>query len=255
MIAEKVEGYGLAAQAPQSIPAELRALYRVHGGQEDVNMALSGFFGWDRLLLLDEIVKYYTMVSSTCVDSDLTGPRVDGEPPYWNYRLLPFTIWNYSDYLCIHSETGEVWRQCAYGGSGERWPSIEAALREVMEGVRIEARERPSWRSYLPSSACDVQEWSEVSGYLPTCLWYMLKARISADAFEILKAALSLAPDLKERYSAEQPWREHVGFEGDWWDVSQGNQGAWIAGSDDSAYRKAKYENGYLYFKAWQHLT
>lgn len=127
---------GIARALSLPIPAELRSVFRVHGGQEAVGAGVTGLFGEHRLHTLDEVVEHYQMFTENC----LHDPRPVFPPPanewgYWVPDLIPFASWDAYD-LCIHARTGEVWEFIPNTGLIRHRPNIAAVLREVIAAVR-----------------------------------------------------------------------------------------------------------------------
>jgi len=263
------------------VPPELRAVYRVHGGQEYVSPGNSGLFGEHRLFTPVELVEWYTMTCETSeVPEELvewyTGSRAISEvpegmpenpagdgPPYWDRQLLPFALWN-DVLLCIHAQRGDVWMFRPYDGLTYHWPSIEAVLGEAIAGVQAQTAEKLSWKGHLPAGARDVHEWVEVSGFLPTVCWCMLKARVNAAEYIQFVTQFELRPIQEfKKYdlmSRTWLWEADVGFDDNWWDhdtwwdPSLERDSTLVAEDDDSSF-SAKYEDGFLYFKAYRNLT
>jgi hypothetical protein len=118
------------------VPAELRKVYGVHGGQKYVSPGVTGLFGQHRLLRPVEVVKHHRMFCENC----MLGPPPKFPPApndwgYWVPQLIPFASWDAYD-LCIHAETGEVWEFIPNCGLIRHRPSIAAVLKEVIAAVR-----------------------------------------------------------------------------------------------------------------------
>ena len=127
---------GISAALSLAVPHELRAVYRVHGGQRYVAPGVSGLFGEHRLYTPDEVIKHHQMFAENC----LLDPLPDFPPPpdewgYWVPELVPFASWD-AYYLCIHATSGEVWEFIPNSGLIRHRPSIAAVLREVIATVR-----------------------------------------------------------------------------------------------------------------------
>jgi hypothetical protein len=118
------------------VPRELRAVYRVHGGQEYVKPGITGLFGEHRLLTPDEVVEHYRMFAENCLLDPLPDfPPAVNDGGYWVPQLIPFASWDAYD-LCIHAETGEVWEFEPHGGLVRHRASIADVLSEVIAAVR-----------------------------------------------------------------------------------------------------------------------
>jgi len=129
-----VDGIVTALSLP--VPAELREVYRIHGGQAYVPPGVSGLFGEHRLLTPAEVVENHRMYTENCLRDPLPAfPPADGEWGYWVSELIPFASWDAYD-LCVHAATGEVWEFIPNAGLIRHRPSIAAVLREVIAAVR-----------------------------------------------------------------------------------------------------------------------
>jgi hypothetical protein len=118
------------------IPAELRDVYRVHGGQRYFEPGVSGLFGEHRLHSPAEVVEHHQMFADICLHDPLPAfPPPADEWGYWVPQLIPFASWDAYD-LCIHAESGEVWEFIPNCGLIRHRPSITAVLREVIAAVR-----------------------------------------------------------------------------------------------------------------------
>lgn len=126
----------LATALSLPVPNELRAVYRVHGGQEYISPGVSGLFGEHRLHTPAEVIKHYQMFTENCLLDPLpTFPPPSDEWGYWVPELIPFASWDAYD-LCIHATSGEVWEFIPNSGLIRHRPSIAAVLREVIAAVR-----------------------------------------------------------------------------------------------------------------------
>ncbi len=129
-----VDGIGEALSLP--IPAELRAVFRVHGGQGTVAAGVTGLFGEHRLHTPAEAIEHHRMFAENCLLDPLPPfPPPDDEWGYWVPDLIPFASWDAYD-LCIHARTEEVWEFIPNAGLIRHRPSIAAVLREVITAVR-----------------------------------------------------------------------------------------------------------------------
>ena len=120
-------------------PAELRELWRTHGGQDEVGTGVTGLFGWHRLLPPPKAIEYDRLYGETCLIDRATFPPAPGAWGSWVPELIPFATFNADD-LCVHAASGEVWSFRPGGGLGAHRPSIAAVLRELIALVR-EGRE------------------------------------------------------------------------------------------------------------------
>lgn len=121
------------------VPPELRELWLVYGGQEEVGAGVTGLFGWHRLITPTQAVEYNRLYGETCIIDRTTFPPSPGGWGSWVPELIPFATFNGDD-LCIHAESGEVWSFRPGGGLGVHRPSIATVLRELVALVR-EGRE------------------------------------------------------------------------------------------------------------------
>ena len=130
-----VDGVAEALSLP--IPAELGAVFRVHGGQGYVGAGVTGLFGEHRLHTPTEVVERHQMFTEVCLLDPLpVFPPPADEWGYWVPDLIPFASWDAYD-LCIHARTGEVWEFIPNSGLIRQRPSIAAVLREVIAAVRV----------------------------------------------------------------------------------------------------------------------
>jgi hypothetical protein len=144
-------GIGLLPPAPDAdidavgeelglpVPAELRELWRAHGGQEEFGAGVTGLFGWHRVLPPAKAVEFNRLYGETCIIDRATYPPAAGVWGSWVPELIPFATFNDQD-LCVHAESGQVWEFRPGGGLLRSWPSIAAVLAEVIAAVR-EGRE------------------------------------------------------------------------------------------------------------------
>jgi hypothetical protein len=117
------------------IPPQLRAVWRIHGGQDQVGAGVTGLFGWHRLITPAQAVEYNRLYSETCIIDRATFPPGAGAWGSWVPELIPFATFNDCD-LCAHAESGEVWEFRPGGGLLLHRPSVAAVLREVIAAVR-----------------------------------------------------------------------------------------------------------------------
>ena len=121
------------------VPAELRELWRTHGGQDEVGAGVTGLFGWHRVLPPAKAVEYNRLYGETCIIDRATFPPAAGAWGSWVPELIPFATFNDQD-LCVHAESGQVWEFRPGGGLLLSRPSIAAVLQELIAQVR-EGRE------------------------------------------------------------------------------------------------------------------
>lgn len=117
------------------------------------------------------------------------------------------------------------------------------------------AASSPSWRGYLPADATDIREWGWADGFLPD-YGYMLKARLSQTGFERFVTELRLVSiDTSPKYSDDPEWLSWSAegrFTNNWWDASDSLDSTFLY-QTNHFWQYAKYEKGFLYFKALQH--
>jgi hypothetical protein len=129
-----VDGIALALSLP--VPAELRAVYRVHGGQEYVSPGVTGLCGEHRLHTPTEVIEHHQMFAENCLlDPPPAFPPAPGDWGHWVLELIPFASWDAYE-LCIHTGTGEVWEFIPNTGLIRHRPSVAAVFREVIAAVR-----------------------------------------------------------------------------------------------------------------------
>jgi hypothetical protein len=123
----------------QPVHDDLRAVWRVHGGQEYFGAGVSGLFGRHRLLTPAEAVEEYRVIW----DCELEAPSLLAAPVLYNrpvLELVPFASWDAYD-LCVHAVSGEVWEFLPSPGLLRHRPGIKAVLCEVLAAVRSGATE------------------------------------------------------------------------------------------------------------------
>jgi hypothetical protein len=126
----------IASALSLPVPPELRAVYRVHGGQEYIEPGVTGLFGEHRLHTPAEVIKHHQIFADNCLLDPLPAfPPLADEWGYWVPELIPFASWDAYD-LCIHAATHEVWEFIPNTGLIRHRPSIAAVLREVIAAVR-----------------------------------------------------------------------------------------------------------------------
>jgi hypothetical protein len=129
----------VASELGQPVHDDLRAVWRVHGGQTNFGAGVSGLFGRHRLLTPAEALKEYRMIW----DAEWETPPPLAAPALYNrpvLELVPFASWDaYS--LCVHAASGEVWELVSSPGLVRHRSSIEAVVREVLAAVRSGAAE------------------------------------------------------------------------------------------------------------------
>jgi hypothetical protein len=128
----------LAHELSLALPAELLALYAVHGGQKDVTPGVKGLFGRHELHTPAQVVANHKINCDNFLGY---------EGAVWRPMLIPFASWDAYD-LCVDSRSGEVWEFVVPGGGSLRChrPSIAAVLRELLDAVR--AGQEPKLREY-----------------------------------------------------------------------------------------------------------
>jgi len=126
----------IAEELAMPVPAELREVYRVHGGQEYVSPGTTGLFGQHRLHTSAEVLEHHGIYCENCMLDPLPAfPPPPDEWGSWVPQLMPFASWDAYD-LCLHSESGEVWEFIPNTGLIRHRPNIAAVLREVLAAVR-----------------------------------------------------------------------------------------------------------------------
>ncbi|MDC0936822.1 hypothetical protein OAS39_11090 [Pirellulales bacterium] len=102
-------------------------------------------------------------------------------------------------------------------------------------------------RKALPWSASDVHEELTTFGILPDH-WYVLKARLSEDAFGFYVDRLHLRQWQAEDDSHNLNWNCS---EKPWWNPTASNSDVWFrVGKDWALY--AKHENGYVFVHSFE---
>lgn len=128
----------ISSQLSLPIPAELRALYAVHGGQAYFHPGITGLFGEHRLYSPAELLRAHKITRENYLaafDEPPTFPPEDDEDPGdWVVELMPFAGWDAYE-LCIHAHTGEVWEFEPSTGLIRHRPSIASVLEEVIAAV------------------------------------------------------------------------------------------------------------------------
>lgn len=139
---------GITTALSQPVPAELRELYALHGGQEYIPPGVRGLFGQHRLLSPAEVIKGHT----NNVENYLDGlgrppvfPPAPGDPGEWTPELIPFASWD-SYELCIHATTGEMWEFEPWSGLIRHRANVAAVLTEIIAAVR--AGKEPELEDY-----------------------------------------------------------------------------------------------------------
>ncbi|HVA51525.1 MAG TPA: SMI1/KNR4 family protein [Pirellulales bacterium] len=140
----------IATELSVPVPPELRKLYHVYGGQEYIIPGITGLFGSHRLHspaeVVEKHVEFTTVFGSTgLLDSLPVFPPARGEWGYWVPELLPFASWDAYD-LCVHASRGDVWEFNPGTGLIGPWPSISAALEEVL--AVLVATGEPNFKFY-----------------------------------------------------------------------------------------------------------
>jgi hypothetical protein len=127
-----------AGEIGQPVHDDLRAVWRVHGGQAHFGVGISGLFGRHRLLSPAEAVAEYRLIWECEFETPPPGasPRFCGRPVL---ELVPFASWD-AYTLCVHGASGEVW-DLDRGLMICHRPSIEAVLSEILAAVRAGATE------------------------------------------------------------------------------------------------------------------
>jgi len=118
------------------VPAELRAVFQVHGGQTMIGAGVTGLFGEHRLHKPSEVVENHEMFNEFYLLGRAPQfPPLPHEWGSWVPELLPFASWDAYD-LCIHCHTGEVWEFIPNAGLIRHRPSIAALFEEVITSVQ-----------------------------------------------------------------------------------------------------------------------
>ncbi len=106
------------------------------------------------------------------------------------------------------------------------------------------------YRKALPRSAEEINELALQPGFIPDYS-YFLKAKIKEKEFlkYVEKYDLKPFPENTERPEEYKFWFGTEDIEKSWWTPSPHSVGSYIK-RDDSMFMCAKYENGYIYFKA-----
>jgi len=129
----------LEADLKMTLPAEMRELLLIHGGQEYLNAGTRGLFGRHKLLTPCEIVEWYDMTLEVYgwhrADPPDEFPPKQGVGGWWNPKLIPFASWDAYG-LCIHAERGDVWDFEPYSGLISHLPSIAATLRHLIDTLK-----------------------------------------------------------------------------------------------------------------------
>jgi len=128
----------VAGEIGQPVHDDLRAVWRVHGGQPYFGVGVSGLFGRHRLLSPAEAVAEYQLIWECEFETPPRGaaPRLCGRPVL---ELVPFASWD-AYTLCAHAATGEVW-ELDRGLMIRHRPSIEVVLNEILAAVRAGVEE------------------------------------------------------------------------------------------------------------------
>lgn len=124
----------MTAELALPLPAELREVYAIHGGQEYFKAGVTGLFGSHRLWHPREVVEVY---KDNC--------DILLQYGNWRVELIPFAAWDAYE-LCIDAVTGEVWEFTASGGLSCHRPTIAVVLQEILDAVL--AGEEPMLREY-----------------------------------------------------------------------------------------------------------
>ena len=126
----------IAKALSRPVPADLREVFRIHGGQTYVAPGVTGLFGQHRLLSPVEVVEHHQMFSENCLLDPLPEfPPPAGDWGYWVPDLIPFASWDAYD-LCIHTKSAEVWEFIPSTGLIRYRPNIAAVLNDVIAEVR-----------------------------------------------------------------------------------------------------------------------
>ena len=111
-----------------------------------------------------------------------------------------------------------------------------------------------SWRTHLPASATEIKESSWADGFLPDYDYY-LRAKITEQEFDTFVGDLGLTPHTSDRIYSEESalsWSGHLLEDGSWWSPSSDLSGTFVE-EGGTQWTYAKYENGYLYFRSFDH--
>ena len=134
--ADQAEVDGISVALSLALPAELRELFRVHGGQRYVSPGVTGLFGEHRLHTPAEVIELHRMFAKySLLDPLPVFPPSANDWGHWIPDLIPFASWD-ANYLCVHATTGQVWEFGTNTGLIRHRPSIAAVLREVIAAVR-----------------------------------------------------------------------------------------------------------------------
>jgi hypothetical protein len=126
----------IASALSLPVPPVLRAVYRVHGGQEYIEPGVTGLFGQHRLHTPAEVIEHHQIFADNCLLDPLPAfPPPADEWGDWVPELIPFASWDAYD-LCIHAVTHNVWEFIPNTGLIRYRPSITAVFREVIAAVR-----------------------------------------------------------------------------------------------------------------------
>jgi hypothetical protein len=115
------------------VPAALRAVWDVHGGQRYVPPGVTGLFGKHRLHSPAEAAENYRMFLAYNLDPSGVFPPPGGEVRYFHPRLLPFASWDVF-HLCLDTAGGAVWEFSPNYGTrgGTARPSLRALVSELL---------------------------------------------------------------------------------------------------------------------------
>jgi len=100
----------------------------------------------------------------------------------------------------------------------------------------------------LPSSATDIHVCKPSIFWVHPNFWYLLKAKITHEEFEIYRKRLKFIP-ITEDEKKEIHWTGWDDFVDEWWDPLPTSDGSFYDPSTQGSHRATmKYENGYLYY-------
>lgn len=129
----------VATALKQPVHADLRAVWRVFGGQPYFGAGVSGLFGRHRLLAPAEAIKKHQLIW----DCEPETPPALATPKLYNrpvLELVPFAGWD-AYALCLHSVSGEVWEYLPSPGLLRHSPNLETIVRELLAATRSGSEE------------------------------------------------------------------------------------------------------------------
>ena len=124
-------------QMGQKLPADLRELYLIHGGQRYVPPGSTGVFGTYRFVPVTIMVRDYLKFKERLKKEKASKfPPKSGQKGSFHPSLIPFAGWNTSD-LCIDG-SGRIWEFEPERGLSEtvRYPSMTALIKDLLSKVK-----------------------------------------------------------------------------------------------------------------------